>query len=99
MKVKITNLAKSPMQSGSGKNKLWLLTVIEDESTRSVNELTGWTSSSDTRMQLKLKFNNKEDAIIYAKGKNYQYVVDEANESIIKPKSYAQNFTAPILNS
>lgn len=97
MKVKIINLAKNPMQSGLGKNNLWLVTTFEEDNSRFINSLTGWTASVNTKTQIKLKFKSKEDAIQYAKSQNFEYVIEEANASTIKPKSYAENFIAPIL--
>ena len=98
MKVKITKLAKNPMQSGLGKNNLWILSFFEESPTRSVNNLTGWTSSSNTKTQLKLKFRSKEDAINYAKDQKYEYIVNESNSNNIKTKSYSNNFTKPIIS-
>lgn len=97
MKVKITNLAKNPMQSGLAKNNKWQLSVMEEKPTRSINNLTGWTSSNDTKTQIELDFKSKEEAISYAKENNLEYVVSEAKPSTIKAKSYASNFIAPIL--
>lgn len=97
MKVKITNLTKNPMQSGLGKNKLWLLTCFEEDNSRSINNVTGWTSSANTKTQLKIKFKTKEEAIAYAQSQKFEYVVCEANKPTVKSKSYSDNFTAPIL--
>jgi len=98
MKVKITNLARNPMQSGLGKKDLWVLTYKEDEQVRNINNLTGWTSCNDIKTQLRLKFNSKEDAIEYAKSQNFEYVIVEAKSSKEKAKSYVSNFTKPVLN-
>ena len=98
MKVRIYNPTKTAMQSGKANTKFWLLVPVEEERTRSINYLTGWTSTNNTAMQLKLKFKTKEDAVEYAKSNNYQYEIDEPEEATIKKKSYAENFTAPILN-
>jgi hypothetical protein len=96
MKVKITKLAKNPMQSGFGKNNLWIIAMLDEDSNRSINELTGWTSNDDTRTQLQLKFKNKEDAIKYAKEQDFEYVIEEAKDLKVKAKSYASNFTSSI---
>ena len=92
MKVKIKEYKRSAMQSAPKQDGLWELTFIEDKNTRFVSDKTGWTSSADTKTQLKLKFNSKDDAIKYAKQKNLEYIIIFANKSSIKPKSYSDNF-------
>ena len=79
------------MQSGSGKTKQWLAEYISDVTTTK-DTLMGWTSSSDTRSQIKLFFNTKEQAIEWAKKNHYQYYVEEPQTRKIKPKNYASNF-------
>ena len=98
MKVKITNLAKNPMQSGLAKSNLWLVSTIEESQTRSINDLTGWTSSNNTSTQLKIKFSSKDEAIKYAKQNNFDYVICEARKSTVKAKSYSENFPSTIIS-
>ena len=94
MKVRILKPSKSAMQSGLENTKLWIIEPIEEERTRSIDSLTGWTSSNNmTVSQLKLKFKNKEEAIKYAESQNWQYIVYEPETATIKRKSYADNFT------
>lgn len=99
MKVKIRNLANNPMQSGRGKENLWLLTFPNNLGDRNINDVTGWTSSKNTKTQMKLKFENKEDAIEYAIENGFDYEIYEANKSQAQKsaKSYVQNFTKKIL--
>ncbi len=52
------------MQSGQAKDK-WVL-EYEPESPRQIEPLMGWTSSSDMKSQVKLRFDSKEEAIAYA---------------------------------
>lgn len=91
MVARIYRPAKSAMQSGIGRSKEWLL-EHEPESPRSVEPLMGWTSSADTRAQVKLAFDSKEEAIAYAERNGIAYVVQEPK--VRKPirKSYADNF-------
>lgn len=93
MKVKIYKPAKSAMQSGKAKNKKWLIIPFEENKTRELNPLMGWTSSDKTETQLKFFFDSKETAIEYAKSEGFEYEVVEPNDSTIKQKSYAENFT------
>ena len=54
--------------------------------------LMGWSSSPDTRRQVKLRFDSEAEAIEYAKHKGYTYTVVKRNERKVQPKSYADNF-------
>ena len=91
MTIKIYKPSKTAMQSGLGKTKQWLA-EYKSEVTTTKDTLMGWTSSSDTRSQIKLFFNTKEQAIEWAKKNNYQFYVDEPQKRKIQPKSYAVNF-------
>ena len=91
MTIKIYIPSKSAMQSGRGKSKKWLAEYISDESTIQ-NPLMGWTSSLDTKSQIRLFFETKEKAIEWAKENNFQYYIEEPQKRIIKPKAYSDNF-------
>ena len=91
MTIKIYQPSKTAMQSGHGKTKQWLAEYkSEIDSTK--DKLMGWTSSSDTRNQIKLFFDTKEQAVDWAKKNNYQFYVVAPQKRNIKPKSYASNF-------
>ena len=91
MTIKIYKPSKTAMQSGFGKTKQWLAEYISKVST-SKDVLMGWTSSSDTRSQIKIFFDTKQQAIKWAKKNNYQFFVEEPQKRKIKPKSYSSNF-------
>ena len=91
MTIKIYKPSKSSMQSGLGKTKKWLAEYISDIDNKQ-DSLMGWNGSLDTKTQIKLFFDTKEQAILWAKNNNYQYYVDEPKNKNIKPKSYASNF-------
>ena len=91
MTIKIYKPSKTAMQSGKGKTKKWLAEYISDIDT-SKDSLMGWISSLDTKSQIKIFFETKEQAISWAKKNNYQYFVEEPKQRKIKPKSYASNF-------
>ena len=93
MKARIYRQTKSAMQSGKQNAKKWLLVVVEENNSRSINPLMGWVSSSNTQTQLKFEFQTQEDAIKFAHQQNFDYEVIEPQNSTIKPKSYAANFT------
>ena len=92
MEVKIYVPAKTAMQSGRAKTQHWVLEFVSDEPKR-IDGLMGWTGSRDTRNQLQLGFANKDEAIAYARRQGYTYTVEEPHDRIVRPKSYAENFT------
>ena len=91
MTIKIYKPAKTAMQSGLGKTNKWLAEYISHEDTLKDN-LMGWNSSSDTKSQIKVFFDKKQQAIEWAKNNNYQYYVVEPKVRKVKIKSYASNF-------
>ena len=91
MKVRIYRPAKTAMQSGRARTKSWLL-ECEPENSRYVEPIMGWTSSDDTKQQLRLRFATKEDAIAYARRNGYEFELEEPNLPVVHPKSYADNF-------
>ena len=66
MIVKIFKPAKTAMQSGKAKTKLWHLQVMDD-SIQTRDPLIGYHGGSSTKNQIKLEFETKEDAINFAK--------------------------------
>ena len=91
MTIKIYKPSKSSMQSGQRNTKKWLAEYISD-SEQVKDTLMGWNSSLDTKSQIKVFFNTKEQAIEWAQKKNYQYFVEDSKKRKIKPKNYASNF-------
>ena len=79
MTARIYQPARSAMQSGEAKDN-WLL-EYEPEKPREIEPLMGWTSSSDMRSQVKLKFDTKEEAIAYAERNGVAYRVEEPKPS------------------
>jgi hypothetical protein len=89
-KAKIYQPSKTAMQSGKARTKFW---VLEFEKTNSSKDFVmGWTSSSNTNEQVKLKFETQEQAIKYAMQNKIQFelIAPKNNKLIIK--SYADNF-------
>ncbi len=58
MVARIYRPARNAMQSGKGKSESWLL-EFESDAPRTTDPLMGWTSSGDTRQQLKLSFRHQ----------------------------------------
>jgi hypothetical protein len=92
MTAKIYRPARTAMQSGTGKTKLWLL-EFEPETARAVEPLMGWTSTVETRQQIRLWFDTKEEAIAYAQREGLAYrVVEPPVDAQAPPISYSDNF-------
>ena len=89
-KAKIYIPTKTPMQSGRGKLKKWVLEF--DTKDPSINPLMGWETSTDTLEEVILKFSTKEKAIEYAESNNISYRIIEPNKKEYVIKSYADNF-------
>ena len=89
-KAKIYIPTKTPMQSGRGKLKKWVLEFeIKDPS---INPLMGWETSTDTLEEVILKFSSKDQAIEYAEKNNISYKIIEPKKKEYVIKSYADNF-------
>lgn len=90
MTARIYLPARSAMQSGHGK-KQWILDY-EPETPTQIEPLMGWTSSENTRTQIRLRFDTKEQAIAYAERNNLTYRVEEPRFAKVRPVSYSDNF-------
>lgn len=93
MRARIYQPARNAMQSGTGKTKHWVLDFAP-ASRREVDPLMGWTSSSDTQAQVKLKFDSKEAALEYAEAHGLEAVVQEPHKrkANIRAGGYGENF-------
>jgi ETC complex I subunit conserved region len=83
--------AKTAMQSGTAKTRSWVL-EFEQASPRTVEPLMGWTSSADTRQQVRLWFDTKEEAMAYCQHNGIPYQVFEPNAPKRCIMAYADNF-------
>jgi hypothetical protein len=91
MTARIFRPAPNAMQSGRGKSKDWVL-VHEPATPREIEPLMGYTSSSDTRAQVRLTFETLEEAEAYAQKNGLAYIVQPAHQSTPKRSSYSDNF-------
>jgi len=92
MAARIYKPAKTAMQSGFGNTKGWVLDY-EPEAPRRVEPLMGWTSSSDMRQQLRLRFDSKEEAVAYCERHKLAYEVFDDAPLKRRTMSYADNFS------
>ncbi len=93
MDVRIFKPGKSAMTSGRGNTKSWALEYLS-AGKRSRDPLMGWTSIDDTKGQVRLLFDTREQAIAYAKRHGLLFTVEEPRERRRLVKSYAENFSA-----
>ncbi|MCK8482762.1 ETC complex I subunit [Aliiroseovarius sp. S2029] len=93
MRARIYQPARNAMTSGQAKTRVWLLEYAPDEA-RDVDPLMGWTSSSDTQSQVRLKFDTKEAALNYARDHGIDAIVQEPHKRHpnIRPGGYGENF-------
>ena len=91
MSARIFKPAKTAMQSGFARTKEW---VLEHESNvpRQIDPLMGWTGSADTRTQVRLEFDTKEEATPYDERNGIPYRLDEPKPRALIRKAYADNF-------
>ncbi|WP_319825752.1 ETC complex I subunit [Thalassovita sp.] len=93
MRARIYKPAKTAMSSGTAKTKSWVL-EFAPASSREVDPLMGWTSSSDTQSQVKMKFATKEAALDYAAEHGIEAIVTEpkTRKPNIRMGGYGENF-------
>ena len=91
MQVRIFLPPKTAMQSGRANTRRWVL-EFEPAAPRQVEPLMGWTSSRDTRGQVRLRFDTSEEAIAFARKHGLMYTLERPREKKIRPKAYADNF-------
>ena len=91
MKARIFKPSRHTMQVGRAKMRDWIL-EYEPSSSRFVDPLMAWTTSTQTNTQVRLKFKTKEAAVAYALDHGIHFTVLPEQPLKQTPKSYAQNF-------
>ncbi len=93
MRARVYKPAKTAMQSGTARTKSWVLEFVPD-SARSVDPLMGWTSSSDTQSQVRLRFDSKAAALDYAEANGIEATVTEpkSRKRNVRQRGYGENF-------
>jgi hypothetical protein len=95
MTARIYKPSRTAMQSGVAKTKRWVLEHDQAEARR-VEPLMGWTSSGDTRQQVRLFFATKEEAIAYATREGLAFRVEEPKAKTTRTMAYADNFRSSL---
>ena len=91
MSARIYKPARNAMQSGKAKTGRWLL-EYDPEQPRRIDPLMGYTSSGDMKSQIRLWFDDKEQAVAYAEREGIAYRVEEPHQPKRRQVSYSDNF-------
>ena len=91
MTARIYKPAKTAMQQGLAATREWIL-EYEAEKPLTIEPLMGWTSSADTKTQLRLSFASKKEAVAFATRHGIAFRLEEPQKTALRPKSYAENF-------
>ena len=91
MSARIYSPSKTAMQSGTARTGHWILEFAPKER-RTIEPLMGYTSSSDTQSQVRLRFDTREEAIAYAERNGIEFHLQEPKEPRRRAISYAENF-------
>ena len=91
MAARIYQPSRNVMQSGTANTQRWILEFIS-ELPKTAEPLMGWTTSTDTKEQVRMSFASKEAAVAYAEKHGIVYDINEPSTKRLKPKSYADNF-------
>ena len=90
-RVRIYRPAKNALQSGTANTSRWIA-EFEPEAAKKVDPLMGWTGSADTRQQVRLRFDGRDQAIAYAERNGFDYEVEEPAPRVHVRKNYADKF-------
>jgi ETC complex I subunit-like protein len=91
MAARIFKPAKTAMQQGMAGTHDWIL-EYEPEKPRTIEPLMGWTSSAETKPQVRMNFASKEEAVAFATRQGIAFRLEEPQKTALRPKSYAENF-------
>jgi len=93
MNARIYQPARTAMQSGQAKTHDWVL-EFAPASARDVDPLMGWTSSTDTQSQIRMRFDSQASAEKYASDNGVEYVVMPVHKrlAVIRKGGYGENF-------
>lgn len=91
MSARIYRPAKTAMQSGKANTREWRLDY-DPEVPRLIDPIMGYTSSSDMKQQIRMRFDTKDEAIAYAERHGIAYRVIEPKEAKRRRVVYSDNF-------
>lgn len=89
--ARIVEADRKTTQSGKAGTGRWTL-EFEREQPQRPDPLTGWNGSGDTKTQVRLSFQTRDDAIAYAAKYGLDYHLVPAPPVSLKIQAYADNF-------
>ena len=89
--ARITQEQRKTTQSGKAQAGSWTL-EFERQQAQRPDPLTGWNGSGDTKTQIRLRFDSKEEALAYAERKGLTVHLVPAAPTSLKLQAYADNF-------
>ena len=89
--ARIVQEQRKTTQSGKAQDGRWTL-EFERQQPQRPDPLTGWIGSGDTRTQVRLRFDSKEEALAYAERKGFAVHLVPAAPVSLKLQAYADNF-------
>lgn len=95
MRARIYQPARNAMTSGQARTHSWVLEYAA-EGGKALDPLMGWTSSSDTQQQVRIRFPSEKAALAYAEEKGIEATVSEPHKRKhnIRPGGYGENFAS-----
>ena len=89
--ARIVEEQRKTTQSGKARAGRWTLEFERTEGQRP-DPLTGWAGSGDTKTQVRLVFDSKEEAVAFAQRKGLEVHIVPAPPVKLKLQAYADNF-------
>ena len=89
--ARIIENQRKTTQSGKAKTGSWTFEFERTEAMRP-DPLTGWPGSGDTKTQVRLTFDTKDEALAYATAKGFDVHLVPAPPVKLKIQAYADNF-------
>ncbi|KKL23650.1 hypothetical protein LCGC14_2423270 [marine sediment metagenome] len=92
MTARIFQPARTAMSSGTARTRDWILEFVPED--KGIDPLMGWTSSNDTRAQVRLTFPTREAAQDYARAHGLDAVVTQPKKrrANLRQGGYGENF-------
>jgi hypothetical protein len=93
MTARIFRPAPNAMQSGRGRSKAWIL-EHDRAAPLEIEPLMGYTSTTDTRTQVRISFDTLEEAEAFAQKNGIAYRVQKPQVAKVQRNAYPDNFRA-----
>jgi hypothetical protein len=90
-RARIYQQPKTAMQSGKAGTQEWVL-AFEPGDPERADPLMGWIGGGDTRTQVRLRFETREEAVAFAEKEGIAVTVELPRPHRFVPKAYSDNF-------